>query len=224
VENHDCKNDPICLNYCTHCCHEFNVEVGERILELETLAVMREHPVITIEPVGDAEVTAVQTKIGMVREIPLASVYPFAIVKPHAMDRMGEIVNYLQDQGIVILDQAVIPDWADFSLLLYAVSSRHESMAGLKFRIARNKAFRQFEGSRACYLRLEKEVPFAKLYRIKYEIRRWFGEKRRVMEYEGMRYTLHSNAMHSVDPLGLEWANRVVIYWLIRKPQNGGSV
>ena len=140
---------------------------------------------ISIGKIRDSEAAAFQKTVRDINAIPLIEKYPFFIVKPYGMNRVDEIIGYLKDQGIVILEHTVIRNWAEFSLLLYADYAGKKGNGGALFRIARTRAFRRFEGKRGLCLRIEKEVPLGKIYRIKSDLRRWFGEERRVMAYDG---------------------------------------
>ena len=184
---------------------------------METEEVLGKHAVISIGKIRDSEAAAFQKTVREINAIPLIGKYPFFIVKPYGMNRVDEIIGYLKEQGIVILEHTVIRNWAEFSLLLYADYAGKKGNGGALFRIARNRAFRRFEGKRGLCLRIEKEVPLGKIYRIKSDLRRWFGEERRVMAYDGKTFTLHANVIHSIDQKDLEWTNKVVNYLMNRK-------
>jgi hypothetical protein len=123
------------------------------------------------------------------------------------MKHAEEIKDYLQDQGINILEQKEVLNWESLSLYLY-FSERGGNVAQ---RIARNQAYCELETpNKALYLQIEKGVPEEKLKRIKKEIREWFGEETGIYDYNGERSYININCMHVPDYKDLKWECQVI--------------
>lgn len=222
AENHNCRRDPICSANCTFCCREFNVEANKQIEGIRIKELSKKYPVINIPEISDDEMADVMAKFNKINETKINEPYPFFIIKPLGLPKKKEIIRYLFDQGIKILEMDKLPDWFNFTMFLYFKEKHLEFPDRVKFKIACNKAFRQLEEPGGYVLRLEKEVPFKKIYRIKSELRSWFGDEHRVMRYNHEMVTLHLNAIHAPDSMELEWQNKVIEYFL-KGGKNGRS-
>jgi hypothetical protein len=193
---------------------EFNVEANKQIEGIRIKELSKKYPVINIPQISDEEMADVMAKFHRINETKINETYPFFIIKPLGLPKKKEIIRHLLGHGIKILGMDKLPDWFNFTMFLYFKEKYLEFPNRVKFKIACNKAFRRLEEPGGYVLRLEKEVPFKKIYRIKSELRGWFGDEHRVMRYNNELVTLHLNAIHAPDSMELEWQNKVVEYFL----------
>lgn len=211
--HHNCRRDPICSVNCTTCCRDFNVEANKRMDEIRIAELSKKYPVIDIPRISEEEENDVRGKFEEINRRTIPETYPFFVIKPLGMPKKKEILRYLEEQGVEILTKTRIRDWFDFTLFLYFKEKYLSDSGRVRFKIACNRAFKTLEKPGGMVLRLEKHVPFSKMYRIKAELREWFGDGHRIMRYDGELITLHLNAIHSPDSLELEWQNKVIEYF-----------
>ena len=221
-ENHHCGKDPICSANCTACCRDFNIEANRRVEEMRINELSKKYPVLEIPDVSDDEVLRVRAVFHEIHLQNPGGIRPFFIVKPLGVPRIKEILQYLTSQGVGIRSMDRINNWQDFALYLYLKERAFDNPGGAAFKIAINRGFRRLENIHGYVLWLEKEVPFRKIYRIKSELRKWFGDERRVMQYKGERMTLQVNAIHAPDEAELAWQNKVIEYF-VRSPVRAGG-
>ena len=206
VENHDCREDEICIDNCTNCCKMYNIEVNKKIRKQEEAKNMVK---INIGNITQDEIKRFETMYKVINKIRSRD-FPFIIIKPHGVKHQDEIIKYLQNQGIIIADIASIKRWNELSLFLYYKPGRD-----VEHRLARNKAYSEIEHpNRAIFLMTEKEVPEKKLSRIKRELREWYGEKVGKFYYKGEEHFFRSNCIHSPDYKDLARESKVIKFFL----------
>lgn len=211
VESHDCRKDEICRYNCTNCCKQLNLAVNSRMRFQSTLKNVLEKGAFQINEISETEISEVLAKHEKIAGLD-ADDFPFMVIKPYGLAHQDEIKEYLQSQGVKILESKTIESWRDFSLFLYFKKPTPEDV---EKRLARNKAYAEFEkGNTAIYLLLEKGIPEKKLARIKSELREWYGEDMGFFSHKEKEHLLKSNCIHSPNYDNLAWENRVVKFFL----------
>lgn len=215
VDAHDCRDDPICVDSCTNCCKTYNIEVNRRIAEEELTANARKQGPIRVGSISDLELRNFRWEHMFADHIPPKDLAPFVIIKPYGLSHEEDILDYLDEQGLVVTEQRAIDDWQALSQHLYLKGADDKTA---KFKMARNKAFAKFEkGNRALYLCLEVGIPEKKLARIKSELRRWYPGEYRFMLYEGEEILLRSNCVHVPDYQDIKEEKSIVRMFTARK-------
>ena len=210
VDQHDCREDTICIDNCTNCCKEYNIKVNRKIKEDRILRKAYAEKVITVDRIFEDEVERFSRTCRMIQRIAASDESPFLIIKPQGMEHRKEIEEYLINQGIVLLKEKVINNWQNLSLFIYAADCED-----IRFRIAKNQAHTQIDKSNlAVYLLLEEGIPEGKLARIKDELRHWYDEELRFMSYDGEGVLLRANCIHTPDYENLLWEKKVIAYFL----------
>lgn len=212
VENHNCKEDSICIDNCTNCCKQFNLSVNRRLRARSHMIKAQKEAKVIAERIKEDELNKVIKTYKEIFNTNTDNLNPFIIIKPEGIEHEEEIKQYLKEQRVKILKETTIENWAQFSLFMY---SDKISKKKLKFRLAKNKAYEKIDiSNKAMYLMLEKSVPEAKLFRIKQEFRDWFYGKKRILKYEDEEKILDMNCVHSPDLKDLPYQNKVVRYFL----------
>jgi MoaA/NifB/PqqE/SkfB family radical SAM enzyme len=212
VDNHDCREDSICIDNCTNCCKQYNIEVNRKVRGQKAVQAAYENGSIVIDNVTDEEVSDFLQTYEEIQQVELDGNRPFVIIKPQGMEHREHILRYLEEQGLVVREERTIEDWRELSLFLYY---RHSGEKDVKFRIAKNKAHTLLDpGNSALCLVLEEGIPEAKLHRIRTQVRNWYGESLRYFEYDGERAMIRSNCIHVLDYSDMDAEKKVVDYFL----------
>jgi len=212
VETHDCRDDAICEYNCTNCCKEFNIAVNRKVRKQIALQKAHEQGAIEVDKPSAEEVNEVVVAYRAIKELTPSYSFPFMIIKPQGLEHEDEIKAHLKSQGIVILKEISIPDWQRYSLFLYFKDAEGKRA---EFRIARNKSYAHFEPKNsALFLLLEEGIPEKKLFRIKHELRNWYGEDIGFFMYDGKECLLRSNCVHVPNYRDLETEHKVAKYFL----------
>jgi MoaA/NifB/PqqE/SkfB family radical SAM enzyme len=207
VHGHNCRLDSICTKNCTNCCKKFNIETNKRIRAHQILK-KAEQSIITIDKISHADISKFLVLYDRIQQTN-GYASPFAVLKPQGVKFKSEILGYLKDQGIVILNQIPVDDWLTFSRYLY-----FKADSDPEHRIAKSRAHRVVEPNNALYLELEQQIPEKKLFRIKRELREWYGEPLGFYLYNGKIWVCRSNCIHVPDYEDLERESKVVKYFL----------
>ena len=174
----------------------------------------QERGIIKVGEISEKEISETLERCAKITE-QNAHDFPFVVIKPHGLAHQDEIKEYLQSQGVKILESKTIESWRDFSLFLY---SKKPTPEDVEKRLARNRAYAEFEkGNTAIYLLLEKGIPEKKLARIKSELREWYGEDMGFFSHKGTEHLLRSNCIHSPDYENIPWESKVAKYFLQKK-------
>jgi hypothetical protein len=209
IQEHDCRDDPICKDNCTSCCKRYNVAVNKKLRVQTALLKARKSGIIRIDDVAREEIESfAETYARILNAAPDDS--PFMIIKPYGLAHKGEILSYLESQRINVVEVSQIGDWKAFSLFLYCKDTNAADV-----RIARNKAYSAVEmPNSAIFLRLEKGVPEKKLNRLKIELREWYGEELHIFSYKGEEHFIRINCAHTPEYSEIPRESRVAGYFL----------
>ncbi len=214
VDEHDCRDDPICRQNCTSCCKEFNLRTNQAIRRRNADEAGRRQGVIDIPPASDETVAAARNRYARILALPAPPPHPgHLIVKPYGMPFLDEIRRYAVAQGLTIRGEASVPDWGDLALMLYFRNATRETA---RLSVAKNAAFRRAEPpGPARLLVLGAPVPDGKLRRIKRELRSMFGEPVTYCRCRGVVKRIRINCVHSCDIADREREAKILAYFRI---------
>ena len=212
VQNHDCRNDQICIDNCTSCCKRYNLDVNRRVNYSDAVAEAESRGAISVIAPSDEEIAVAINEKQMILQQDGAGSAPFVIIKPPGLAHADEIREYLASQGVRMTGENAIDDWQSLSLMLYMKNTDKDRV---RFRMARNKAFLSFEGNNhAQFLSIEESVPEGKIRRIRLELRRMFPESLFFFSYDDENVLARSNCIHVPDYKDIGYERKVIKYYL----------
>jgi len=210
TEAHDCLEDDACVSYCNECCKRYNLEVNHLVKEQLALKKAAAEDVFICPDISETEVAALLSEYKDISQISSGPIRPYVIIKSLGMRHEAEIKDYLSSQGIVITAEHAIPDWNRYSLFLYFKDSKGDKA---RYRIARNKAFVHFYGhAPGKILVTEDDVPEKKLFRLKTNLIKRFGEELHYCAIEGRPVLIRENCVHAPSYKDLEFENKLISY------------
>jgi len=213
IRTHDCREDPICSVNCTSCCREYNVCLNRGLLEQEQQRLLESTPAITAPEASDAAVAQALDTMRAIAAQDTAPLGPFMVIRPLGMPHRDEILAYLAGQRLGAMHAAPIRDWPQSSLFLYHKSRGDGDEFAMRKRLAVNAAFSLMEPGQALAVGFEPVVPVAKVHRLRADIRRWYPDRLRLLQYNGVARVLRASVVHAPDPQDLWWENRVVRFF-----------
>jgi len=207
VDDHDCRDDPICAVNCTNCCKRYNIETNKRIRDTLMIRHARQNP-IGIGTVNAEDIAAYSLRQEAIEKLAPAD-KSFLIIKPQGYGFRHEIIEYLAEQGVRVEGQTPISNWQALSMHLY-----HREGCDVGHRIARSRAHAAVDKGEALLLVFEKGVPHKKLLRIRNQLRQWFGEDERFFHHDGKEHGIKINCIHAPDPDRTVYESKVLAYFL----------
>lgn len=213
VEQHDCRQDTICSRNCTTCSREFNVCANRRLEAFRAEDHGLSLPAIHVNTPPDHLTRAAMATAQAIARMPSQGEQPCLIVKPAGIHHVHDILPYIRQQGVDILDRVPVPCWQELSLYLYLKFLERKTFKDWQYRLAMNEAFGRMEGDGALLLRVPSGTPVAKLQRIRDDVRGWHPGLRRVMTYQGRKRVLKGKVVHVPDQSDLVWENRVLAWF-----------
>lgn len=215
---HDCREDPICSANCTSCCREFNISANRMVRQVRESQHSLSFPPLVPPEFTDARAPVVFDTISAIAATTPVHGGPMLIIRPLGMEHREEILAYVATQGLHPACLIDIPDWGDCSLYLYCKSRGTMSVLDVRKRLALNFAFRAMEPGGALALVFDPGVPVAKVHRVRADIRRWYPECMRELDWRGAVRTVTAYAVHTPDEADLWWERRVVAYFASTSP------
>lgn len=214
IEENECIVDDICVNNCTRCTRDFNIELNKRLRDFNATEKDKELYVSTeaIDPEFAEKSQKIYENILLSPEVQEIHVM---IVKPESTSKIEEITAYLKEQKVGPIKLYTIKDWSNFSLFLYAKFDREPVLSDIRFYV--NQAHNKIQKEHAVLIILDAKVPLKKLIRIKKEIRAWFGTtKLNVFLPDGRKISIFENNIHSPDEKRIIYESKVIQKWFDR--------
>ncbi|MDF1664182.1 MAG: radical SAM protein [Planctomycetota bacterium] len=203
VENHECRDDPICQKYCVNCCKIYNVimniavEADKKIVK--TSQVLEPVP-ISAEIRAWAEARSRQ----LFKATPEAWAEErerlFLILKPYGLEHRASLLALIAEEGLEMDHSLPIDDWHGLAPFLY---SRNFTSVDVIESLERSLVFRDLEGSKAEYLCFKADPSPDILLKLKYKMRRLVPSKQYQFNKGEDRFPIHMTVVHSSDELRL---------------------
>ncbi|MFC1696768.1 radical SAM protein [Nanoarchaeota archaeon] len=208
---HMCVDDFICYEYCTSCCKEFNLEANRMVKNKDKIHKATDYGVIEVFSVENGESQKALNIFDEILSLNHTEPQNFLIIKPIGMKYIDEIKDYIKYYGISIKGEKIIEKWGDISLFLYASKNK---MRNVDIKLARNKAYREFEDEKAMCLYIENGYDAGILKDLKQDLRNMFDEEFRFYRYKEGVNLLKSNCVHIPDEGDVELENKILNYFL----------
>ena len=217
VNSAKCPLDDICRKHCTNCTKKFNLNVNKKLREKNIERESR-NIIINADNLKKEKLKSIAKTLSKIKKMKVKNIKPYMIVKPEAQRFKDEIITYIKSQIYGNLEVIEIGNWNDISLFLYAKNHDGQNIEELRFMI--NNAHAKIDDDHATLILLPREVPLKKLYRIKKEIRTWFGTQIFQVTLPDNKNTIEirNNYVHSPDNDKLYYELQVLHYFkAIRK-------
>jgi len=205
VDNHDCRQDPICLANCVNCCRRFNIGVNNNIRKYAGL--------LETEIVSPVEAEKVKTIIASIDWTNQPS-RRFLIVKPYGMTHRQDVLDILSELNIPVISRELISGWGEVFATLFYGLMRPDHIESI---LTHSRAAGQVEKGNAEVWYFANDLPFDKLGEAKRKIRDRIPGLiyivRQVGSYQRER-VFRLNAVHT--PTSEEETKRqlaVISYW-----------
>jgi len=194
VNHHNCRKDKICSRICTNCCKVFNVATNEEVDKIKRIKLKKD--------ISQKEIEETARKIKLLTSDGKDEVIkePFIIIKPCGMNLKERILRFLKSKNVVIKYRKIFDNWHDLAKAIYCYPLTKEKII---FTLESSKAFQMLEGDRVEVLYLNK-ISLDELRRIKYELRKLFPDKRRLLVVGDKRRIIRSTVLHSPDEKDME--------------------
>ena len=205
--NHDCRKDPICLDYCIGCTKKFNVEANKAVVDMErSIADLS----CGVKEWDRIRFDYILKEFSNFRDN--YEISPFVIIKPFGMSQKDEIVSMLGSYGLEVVKSLDLNDFAAFSQLLYfsGEGDYERDLVYYKYR-AMKKLYNTNVGT---VLFLRHGVSFDLVNSVKSLLRKQFASKRMILRMKDESlYSMKMTVIHAPEARDLMRENKVISYF-----------
>jgi molybdenum cofactor biosynthesis enzyme MoaA len=210
VDEHNCRQDPICQKYCVNCCKLYNVimnvavEADKKVID--TGEILQSSPVLESELAAAKE--RAKELFATVPERWQQELYKlFLIIKPYGLDHQQELLSMIAKEGIEIEHSLCIDSWHELACFLYSKDERQSTLlSGLE----RTQAFSKLEGNEALLLLFKAQPSPDILLKLKYKMRVQVPSKRYQLQAGSSSRPIHVTVAHSPDEVNLKRENTLL--------------
>lgn len=203
VGEHDCRQDPICRQFCINCCKVFNVRTNQEVA-------IQGLPTIKVEDnISNQEITELISRIEFLIAQGEISDRPFMIIKPRGQQWRDEIIVSLLSEDIEIESISQIQNWQACAKYLYCWPLNPDKV---RLAILKNKAFQMLEKGSAEVLYFKDDPSPETLTEIKYKLRDVFPNQRFLLQIAGNESISRHRVtvIHTPNPQDLKRENAIL--------------
>lgn len=128
---------------------------------------------------------------------------PFLLIRPSALDKLGEIKKFLQEKGIKIHSESTINNFENLARYLYPVN-RYDSNSYMWFILTRAAFPETYNKAHIIFLDDSYKEKYDELYKIKTELKNMLGITRYRVNFEGKNTVTNLHHIHAADSFRLK--------------------